>query len=459
MPSRSTWGLVAAAIAATVSVTAAVLVVSDHEPSTSVTARDTPDVRPTVRWTLDAATYLDRPFGAFSDPRGGASFGAGQTGFVSFGSTLATLAGSPTDSSALGDAVMIGIDADTGAVRWRSPADDLEGCSGTPLDGALYCYAHPASGSALVRYDLGTGRVERRAVDEFVFGITTADGTLYVAEGNPEDNEVRVHAGTYDDISERWERDMDIGAPWEGVYSDQVLAVTDGVGLVQTGGEMVQFDSRSGDERWKPAEGDCVSNAALHPGGVVVVADGNCSGQGGPRRQVLRGPTGKILATTTSGAVQNLSVDARTNPRGFVLLGDEAVDRRSGKRRWSSTELSTGQNGSLGTATAIVGSTVYVTGGDPQTEAGVDMLTGKQRWSRPTTDPTTPRAGAGNVLVGDDGSALRAIDVRTGRRVWTLPFRSLDPDPEVFAHGGTTIHHDDGWIHSSDRRIVGLDEP
>lgn len=455
---KSTLVLIVAAVVAVATVTAAVVVVMSRTTSTASSAGSNSGAEsdaPTVSWSLDAATYLGRPFGEFSDPRGGASYRSGNPGLLLAGDTLVTIAGSPTDQYVLGDAVMLGIDPTNGGVRWKAPAADIEECSPTPLGGKLYCYAiGTGTGSTLVTYDIESGRAARRPIAENVFGLTTTSDTLYIVEGSLDENDVRVHSGTYADVSAHWTRSFSIGGDYEGIYeTDNVLAVTDGVGLVQTGSEMAQFAADSGAELWRSTDYR-VQDARLVAGGVVVQANTDGQTNGKIAEQVLRGPDGAILVSTRSPALQRITAEnSHTDADSLVLLGDAAYDRVTGKRLWKSNDLVAGED--LGAVTAIAEGTVYLRDTDT-TETGIDLRTGKREWRNTTVEHFAPHGAHGKVVVGDDGAAVIAFDVKSGKRVWTVPYKDIDPAPDTFSSGGAVEWHDGTWIYSSDRRMIGL---
>ncbi|GGF37464.1 hypothetical protein GCM10007298_36510 [Williamsia phyllosphaerae] len=461
MQEKSTWALIVAAVAAVLTVTAAVVVVMDRSSPTSSSVRagaGTHTDAPGVAWSLDAATYLGRSFGEFSDPRGGASYRSGNPGLLLAGDTLMTIAGSPTDQYVLGDAVMLGIDPANGSVRWKAPAADIEECSPTPLGGKLYCYAiGGGTGSTIVTYEIDSGLTARRPIAENVFGLTTTSETLYVAEGSLDENDVRVHSGSYSDVSSNWTHGFDIGGDYEGIYeTDNVLTVIDGVGLIRTGSEMAQFAAGSGAELWRTSDYR-VQDARLAPGGVLVQSNTDGSTGGKVSEQVLRGPDGKILASTRSTAVQRVSnQNDEDDADAPILLGDAAYDRSTGKRLWAGKDLVAGQD--IGAVTAIAADTVYLRDSD-MSETGIDLRTGKRRWRNDKTEHFQPLASAGTVVLGNDGSALTAFDIRSGRTRWTAPFSALDPDPDTFSSGGAAEAYGDGWIFSSDRRMIGLAPP
>jgi hypothetical protein len=135
MPARSRWTLVAAAVAAVVTVSAATVVWVDRVPTTVKKITGTTAATPGLAWSLDPADRLGRPFAAFADPREGTAFTVGEPGMIRAGDTLVTIVGTPNEGTTLGDPVMIGIDARSGEVRWQAPAHDLVSCSDVPLHG------------------------------------------------------------------------------------------------------------------------------------------------------------------------------------------------------------------------------------------------------------------------------------------------------------------------------------
>ncbi|MEH3154479.1 MAG: PQQ-binding-like beta-propeller repeat protein [Gordonia paraffinivorans] len=385
-----------------------------------------PSVPPPVTWTLDAAKYMGRPFGQFSDPRGGASFGSGTPGFVDTGDLLVTLAGSPTSGYHLDDAVMIGIDPGTGQVRWRTPAADVEGCGGTPVSGSLVCYASNTDGvSDIVTYDLRTGTSTRRPVSEFVFAITTTADAVYVAEGNPEDSEVRVHSGTVADLSANWTRSFDLFATWDGVYEDQVLRVTDGVGLVTIGGQMAQFAADSGAERWRSTDYR-VSLATLEAGGVVVEAETDTPSGRTVVEQRLRAPDARVRVSTGVPTVQRFEVGRDRDRDRPVLMGDAAYDRDNGNRLWRSDDLVAGQGNGIGTVTAVTEHVVYLRDSD-RSETGLDLDSGKRLWRNQSVNQFTPLASKDDDLSGTDGQALFVLDAEHGESSVDDPVHQARP--------------------------------
>ena len=51
---------------------------------------------------------------------------------------------------------------------------------------------------------------------------------------------------------------------------------------------------------------------------------------------------------------------------------------------------------------------------------------------------------------------VTAVDVTTGEIAWTAPFLAIDSDPDAFVTGTALEPYGDGWIFSSDRRMIRL---
>ncbi|MGK9269496.1 PQQ-like beta-propeller repeat protein [Williamsia muralis] len=453
MPNRSTRALIAAAAAAVVTVTAAAVVVADQGPTSVKKITGTNEHTPGLAWSLDAAEYLGRPFADFSDPRGGSSYMSGTPGFILAADTLVTLVGIPTDRYVLDEAALIGVDPENGSVRWRAPAADLEQCSAQPIEGKIYCYAQ-TDGHAIVTYDLKSGASERHPVEESVFGITTTADALFIIEGSPEDGGVRVHSGSFDDVSANWTQSFDVSGGWD-MYQSGVLTVADGVGLVRMGVSMAQFDAHSGNLLWGSGE-SCVSSATLESGGVVVQSNSGCGSGDTESEQILRAPDGKVLATSQSPEVQH-PVFEHADAEDPVLLGDSAYDRTTGELLWKNPDLVAGRSGTI---SAIVGNMAYLSDPTRSSAMGVDLRTGKQMWRTDGDGSFTPLSAGGGLLTGSGlvagSEALMAVDIGTGEMVWTAPFVAIDADPETFRSGRAVTPYDNGWILSSDRRMIGL---
>lgn len=126
-----------------------------------------------------------------------------------------------------------------------------------------------------------------------------------------------------------------------------------------------------------------------------------------------------------------------------VYPGLGTFDIRTGKKLWDI------RSGIVGAAPAIVNGVVYVAYGNGTENGGgvraLDLKTGKVLWNFATPsnfqDRISPAVRAGVVyLVGWDG-ILYAVDARTGREKWRLPFGdSRGPAPTSPAIDGDTLY-------------------
>lgn len=454
--------LLAAAAAAVSTVAAAVVVVDRHAPTSIKKITGTGDAAPGLAWSVDAAATFGKPFAEFHDPRFGSEYGSWTPGFLDAGPVLVALIAVAEGEYSLGEAVMVGVDARDGSVRWQSPARGLGGCGTVPVGGEVVCWRGYGD-SELVAFDTATGASRTTPSDLRIFAIATTADWVFVAEGNPEDNDVRVRAGTVTDPSAAWSRAFDVGDSWESFFPSDVLDTTHGVGLIQLGGEVVAFDPATGGQRWRTHLRDCVRDATPSVGGVVVRVDADCS-TSVVTAQEVRGADGAVLAHSTSEAAHSLYIDAPADAAVPVLLGNTAHDRATGAALWTSPDLvSTPRPGdgnlpsAHGTAVAVAGEVAVLRDSATETESGLDLRTGQHLWRRTALSHHTPAAfnGRGTLLhTGSDG--LVAVDVRTGAQLWQVPFAAIDTDRDAFASHGAAAATAHGWAYASTRRLIGL---
>src|SRR5690349_12219383 len=119
---RSTRSLVLAATTAVLTVAGAVAVVAttDHTPA--------PTGGPRL-WSLDAAETFGRAFAQFRSPTAATDLDVNSVGFIEAGDTIVTLVALPNPrTDALDEPTLIGVDAGSGKVRWRTRTGPLGGC-------------------------------------------------------------------------------------------------------------------------------------------------------------------------------------------------------------------------------------------------------------------------------------------------------------------------------------------
>lgn len=424
---RETRNLVAAAVVAVVTVTAAVVVlVRDQPPAETVPAFTGPgyteyppgpaeEVQPAglpavESWHLDAEQAYGRKFAQFRNPLWGTEFDSDDTGGIAVGSTVVTAIGLPKPGGySLDHARLVGVDAGTGAVRWQVPADGLGGCAPTPLGESVVCFTTGYDGrDEIVAVDARSGALTRTATDWTSFGIAVDGDRVFTVEGNPEDTDVRVHAGTVADPAAHWSTPVEVSGGWEDVPGTAVLTVTGDVALVRVAGDAVGLDARTGRQTWARVVPDCVESATIVAGPVTLVGRTDCSGH--LTEIEARAADGRVLTSVATGMATQLDRPAEaTLP---MVIGDGAYDRTTGERVWRSDDLRDA------TSVAVVGETVLVHAGDAA--SGLDLTSGERLWQRETDAGPEYVGYDGELVYGGDGRGAFAMAPRTGEVVWIL---------------------------------------
>ncbi|MFC9435888.1 PQQ-binding-like beta-propeller repeat protein [Nocardia sp. NPDC057030] len=442
-------GLILAATAAVITSAGAVFVLIQPDDTTrKITG--TVDAAPGLAWSVAAATDGNAQ-AEFRNPVGGTEFDIGSSGFVDAGDTLVTVIGTAHGGMALRDPTMVGIDATTGAVRWRTPAADLGGCGSVPVDGRLVCFAAPATGrGALVGYDVDSGEITRTPTDWLVFALATTADRVYVAEGDVESDDVRVHAGTLARPEATWSRAFPMGASWEDVSTD-ALDVAHGQGLLTLGGQVAGFDLGTGEPTWTADLTGCGGTEATSPALVVRTA-ADCSGHGITGTDLLD-RTGRVVAASDIPATHSLSLDRPADDTIPVLLGDGARDRHTGTLVWTNPDLVAIN----GTAIAVLGDVALLRDDFAHKMSGLDMRTGRRLWQIDTQRSGTADAWDGHVVILSDATGLWALDPKTGTTRWDIPYRAVHDTPEAITGGGQLGARGNGrYVYASPHTMIGL---
>ncbi|MET8779194.1 PQQ-binding-like beta-propeller repeat protein [Nocardia sp. NPDC004654] len=453
--------LVLATVAAVVTSAGAVAVLLHPEDGTrKITG--TGDAAPGLAWSIDAAAIDGRAAAEFRDPVAGTEYDMDTTGFVDAGDTVVTVVGAADDGT-VRDPVMYGIDAATGATRWRAPAAELGGCAGTPVDGDIVCFTSPTADiPALVGYDVASGAITRTPTDWLVFALAATDDRVYLAEGDVESDDVRVHAGTLADPDAYWTRAFEMGTLWEDLPSD-ALDVSHGQGVLALGADIAGFDPRGGDPTWTAKLHGC-SHVTQTFDALVLHDHTGCAGYSPTGAEILD-RTGRTLVATDGEdeGVHDLTVDRPADATIPVLLADVAYDRRDGTIRWTNRDLVRtgpdryGSGANRGTATAVLGDVALLHDPATLTSTGLDLRTGQRLWRTNTERFGAVHGWDGHVAVLADTTGLWAIDPRTGEIVWDIPFLAINADPDALTGGGEFSAKGDGrYIYAAPHTIIGL---
>lgn len=449
-------GLILAATAAVITSAGAVVVMMQPADATrKITG--TVASAPGLAWSVDAATQGSAK-AEFRDPVAGTEYDVRVPGFIDAGDTLVTVLAASNGRAPLRDPMMVGIDAATGAVRWRTPAAHLGGCGRTPVDGRVVCFVSSgAEPPALAGYDVASGKVTRTPTEWNIFALATVGNRMYVAEGDVESDDVRVHAGTLADPAADWTRPFAMGTTWDDVSTD-ALDVSHGQGLLALGGQLAGFDLGTGAPTWTADPAGC-SNTAAATAALVVRWHADCSGSGIAGSDLLD-RTGRVLATSDVKAAHRLSIDQPTDDTIPVLLADGAHDRRTGSLVWTSPDLITkpdNGNATNGTAVAILGDVALLQDPAAHTMTGLDLRTGHRLWQIQTQRTGTVNAWDGHVVVQSDFTGLWAIDPRTGTQAWDIPFLAVDKTPDALTGYGQMIaHHNGRYTYACAHTMIGL---
>ncbi|MDH6676898.1 outer membrane protein assembly factor BamB [Rhodococcus sp. LBL1] len=459
---REIRNLLLAATAAVVTVTGAVVVVVQAGDDGTRKITGTVDAAPGLGWSLDAAAMYGQSFAEFRDPRNGSEYDWGNPGFVEAGDVLLSVVGVSHGGMSLKDPVMVGIDATSGEVRWRSPADGLAGCASVPADDRLVCFTSPsAADPALVGFDVGTGEITRTPTDWMVFALAAYDDRLYVAEGNIEDDDVRLHAGTLSDPDGQWSQPFAMGSVWEDDLTD-ALDVEHGQGVFTLGADVAGFDLDSGRPTWTMRLDDCARSAAS-AGGVVVRVRTECDGHRITGSDAVD-RSGRTLASIDSEVAQTFSLDRPAEKESPLLLGDGAYDRRTGELLWTSPDLVATRepdeynaSTTFGTAAAIVGDVAVLHGQRATGTSALDLRTGNRLWHRDDARFGTIEASDGQLALTVDSEGIRAFDTKTGESPWNAPFLAINDDPDALSSNGMLASpHPGRYVYASARTMIGL---
>lgn len=459
---REIRNLLLAATTAVVTVTGAVVVVAQAGGDGTRKITGTVDTAPGLGWSVDAAAMYGQSFAEFRDPRNGSEYDWGNPGFVHADDVLVSVVGVSHGDMSLKDPVMVGIDAASGEVRWQNPADDLGGCTSVPVDDQLVCFTSPAATEpALVGYHLDTGEVTRTPTDWTVFALAAMDDRLYVAEGNIEDDDVRLHAGTLADPDGQWSQPFAMGSVWEDDLTN-ALDVSHGQGVLTLGPDVAGFDLESGRSTWTARLDGC-SHATPSDGGVVVRVRTECDDRRITGSDAID-RSGRTLAAVDSAVAQYLSLDRPADDGIPLLLGDGAYDRRTGALRWTSPDLISARepdeynaNTTQGTAIALIGDVAVLRDHGTRTTTGLDLRTGSRLWRHDDEPLGAVVALDGNLVLTIDGEGIRAVDIRSGESPWETPFLAIDDDPDALSSNGMlAAPHPGRYVYASARTMIGL---
>ena len=404
--------LAVSAAAAVVSVGAAVVAVSSGQQVSEPLERSTP-TSPGAVWTLDAADVLGNEFATFVDPVG-ARFGDKVGGVIEAGDILVTEVGvTNQETQDFDKPELVGVDASTGHVRWRTSAEGIANCSTSLLGPLMLC----SSGSDVVAVDTTDGAVTRNPTGWEIFSVATDDTDIYVMEGAIDGYTTNIHRGTLDDPDSRWSLTMDDAYVGISLPGDMIEFVG-GVGVTNFLSATTVFDAETGEIISRFGVPDCVRARSVRGNDVHFVLGRHCSDLFEYRTDVVD-MRGRVLATVDVEAYQRVTIDAPAAEDAPVLLNGDAFDPSTGRRLWSTADYEYGYlyQGDI----AVVGN-VVLAGGAP----ALDLRTGAPTWPAvvPPLSATPDVLHDSTVWLSDLGK-IEAVDPVTGARLTSSSSEAL----------------------------------
>jgi outer membrane protein assembly factor BamB len=440
---NGTTKLVVAAIVATLSVGAAVAVVTQDRSTTIKKITDSSENAPGLAWSVDA-TDMGLEGATFASPRTGSMYAWG-LGSIVIGRTALTLAVVSSESGN-DEALMVGIDTTDGTVLWKTPAPDLAACADEPLDGLLVCH-QPIWGETpgYVTFDPTTGESRNYPTDLDLFAVTVANNRIYTTSGNLEDDDVLLHRGTLENPSADWTAPLHAWAGWEDDYAT-ALEVNGEIGTFDVGGDFSTFDASTGRQLWKTDSlEDCLGAVGRTAGDIAIASVQDCEGTGSQSKgSVAFRLDGTVLARTDSPVVQQPSIDEPTDTSIPIVLGQTAFDRTTGEELWHDAALSYDSPGDELNEPRTYATLTYVFGhvGLLQASNGttaLDLRNGKHLWQSDLNGSVLGRNG--DLMLTTAGTDLAAVDITTGETEWTASTLMMFPDDESMSFeilvGGT----------------------
>lgn len=387
--------------------------------------------RPSASWQVDADTVFERAVFVRPDPT---SYQYQRPGFIDLDDTLVTSAVLPqTDRGA----TLVGIDAGSGNVKWTADAGFSPACASAAVDGLLPCVGHePSWGpgpSARSVYFVRTsdGRIDHQLpVSEYTSAVEVDGSAVYTMGYDHTRNSRFIARGTVEDLSATWDMSYDASGDSEGCGGSgdsRYDGVNDDVVYSGIDAGMVVADAADG-KRLLPGE---VSNLSMFPGQGLTVR--SCSGTNPDVvNTVVVDTQGATLRTVTG---TDPAADPRlVSPTGELpyIIDRVAYDFESGNELWTASG-----GKSVSALHTIIGDTVLGGGSHLGPLGAFDLATGEHLWSSDVSATDLDLSDGQRIMV-ITGDGLVAIDLATGKRIWTLAgvegWRSVAPAGAGFAH-------------------------
>ena len=368
--------------------------------------RHTYPTKPAPDWRLEAADAVPRGQFVRPDPT---SYQYLRPGFIDLGDILISTVILPdTDAPPM----LVAIESDTGAVRWKTPIDsypETPSCATRTVDGMLPCIG----GNSVRFIRVSDGHVDHQLVAGNASRVEVIDRDVITADYR------EMSRGTPDNLSAEWRTTYDIDPGCPGSGDSQQFGVTD---------RFVFFGSDAGAVVAAATDGHRVIDSelqavAVYPGRGLVAR--RCAGD--TIDSVVIDATGRQLRVHDGAAEPAEPWLVAPDDDGPYIVGNTAYDFTTGAQRWTAAGPAIEK---------IIGNIAIGTDVDADTMAAYDRRTGAKLWT--TAWAGDPLASDGERVLLRSPDGLTAVDLSSGEPAWTsqeLRSGSLAPVGDGFAVG------------------------
>lgn len=392
------------------------------------------DSPPELAWTADVRALSDNEGDVMLSMPSLLDKYYGYGGLLDAGTVLIAATGyplpaaDPSNSAEVGAVTLVGVDPDDGARLWQTPIGRVSQCSPEPESVTIACWGErrvvfiDTSDGALIS-DVGTDFDVNgaRIVDQTVFVSGNLDGTPVLTKGTP--------TAVESDFRRTFERSGDFSSVYVTPDRKSVMLTSRGDGTPQY--IYTIFDLDSGAEIFT-YEGDSVRSVG---NGLWLSSIGSESGTVGTQNLLAAdGSTIRAIPRPSYGASMYPSASTDRLP---MFLGDGAYDPDTGDELWRNPAMVRSEfSGAQSALVAVVGLTVIVADPEAKTLTGLDIESGRDRWTTPWEDAYWVRNGLtdGEYFVFGDYQGAHSIDATTGEIGWSIPQpEGVDPRSMVVA--------------------------
>lgn len=422
------------AVVAVIAVVIAVVVVKlsggDDELPPGMLAGSYPD-EPDVGWELAVDSVAEYEDSVFTSPKYGVL--GYDNGAIVAGDTIVVgvvdIMGGTEDQ-------LIGIDLESGEVKWTMADGSGLACASEGIDGQLPClrYGGEGSGQSIDFVDLATGEISNSVdVDANLNMIATDGKRVYSGGYDSDDGTLRFFRGGVDDPVADGSA-VPVVCELEGAGDASYLGVGSGyvAAYLGPGAELLVRESDG-----QPVVDYGVVLVNIVDEDTLVVYPCDVGDWDALNARIVNGDGSTRF--DVDGHLEYLSLDVASGGRPFVTDDGAVLDPESGDRLWRIPDDYD--------YVFLVGDVLMVT-----TEAGIvgySALTGDELWITPPVESTYEALTDGENIVLKTRNELVAYSLEDGTRSWTV-------SPDMENGIGRVYESDHGMVVVGADRIVLL---